>query len=142
MDRRAVLVHEIADARAALAAARELRVSVTLVSAPSGAAALGPGWWHAAVGRVRAEYPEVVCTAILDCGARADLVQAALRIGLRDLCFRGAGPVARKLADIAGRLGATLHRRPRKALDLTAVADRHAACRAWLSKSGPRQGRG
>lgn len=133
MRRRAVLVHDIADARAALGAAAALGVPVILVSPPSGAAALGPGWWQAAIDLARADYPEADCTAILDCGARADLVQAALRIGLRDLCFRGPRATARKLAEIAAHCGATLHVRPREPLDLRGVSNREAACRAWLS---------
>lgn len=135
MEPHPVLVHEIADARAALEAAAALGRPVTLVSAPSGAAALGPGWWHALLAQVRSDYPGVACTAILDCGARADLVQAALRSGLHDLCFRGPAAVARKLADIAGQQGGRLHPPPRKPLDLTGVVDREAACRAWLAKA-------
>jgi hypothetical protein len=87
--------------------------------------------------QMAAEYPEVQVTAILDCGARADLAQAALRQGLVDICFRGPAAVARKLAEIAARRGARLHRRLPQALDLTGVADPEAACRAWLSKKRP-----
>jgi hypothetical protein len=134
---RAVLVHEIADARAALAAARVLGADVVLVSAASGAASLGPGWWQAMLRQMVAEYPEVQVTAILDCGARADLTQAALRQGLADICYRGPAGGARKLADIAAQRGARLHRCLPQALDLTGVADPEAACRAWLSKKRP-----
>ena len=131
---RAVAVHGIADARAALAAAAETGVPVVLVSAPSGAAALGAGWWQALIRQLAAEFPGVAVTAILDCGSRADLVQAALRQGLRELCFRGAPGVARKLAEIADQYGARLHRRLPEALDLTGFPDPAAACRDWLSK--------
>lgn len=134
---RAVLVHDIGDARAALAAARALGLGVVLVSPPSGAASLGAGWWQGMLRQLAAEYPEVQVTAILDCGARADLAQAALRQGLADICYRGPAGVARKLAEIAARRGARLHRRLPQALDLTGVADRGAACRAWLSKKRP-----
>ncbi|MGH6912642.1 MAG: hypothetical protein ACREH3_02925 [Geminicoccales bacterium] len=136
---RAVVIHEIADGRSALAAAAELAVPVLLVSAPSGAAALGAGWWQALVRQLSAEYPDMAVTAILDCGCRADLVQAALRQGLGDLGYRGPPSVASKLQDIAGQRGARLHRRLPQALDLTGVLDRDAACRAWLSKK--RRGR-
>lgn len=137
---RAVTVHEIADARAALQAAAELGEAVVLVSPPAGAAALGAGWWQALLRQLAAEYPEVAVSAILDCGARADLVQAALRQGLRELCFRGSRRAARKLSDIAGQYGARLHRRLPEALDLTGFPDRTVACREWLSKM--RRGRG
>jgi DNA-binding transcriptional LysR family regulator len=138
----AVLVHEIADARAALAAARALGADTVLVSAASGAASLGAGWWQAMLRQMAADYPEVQVTAILDCGARADLAQAALRQGLVDICYRGPAAVARKLADIAGQRGARLHRRLPQALDLTGAADREAACRAWLTKKGRRRAAG
>lgn len=134
---RAVTVHEIADARAALQAAAELGKAAVLVSPPAGAAALGAGWWQALLRQLATEYPDATVCAILDCGTRADLVQAALRQGLRELCFRGPPRVARKLADIAGQHGARLHRRLPEALDLTGFPDRAAACRAWLSKNGP-----
>lgn len=137
MKTRAVLVHEIADARAALAAARALGDGVVLVSPPSGAASLGAGWWQAMLRLAAAEYPEVEVTAILDCGARADLAQAALRQGLAALCYRGPAGIARKLAEIAAPRGARLHRRLPQALDLMGVVDREAACRAWLSKKRP-----
>ena len=133
---RAVLVHEIADARAALAAGRALGLGVVLVSPASGAASLGAGWWQAMLRQMATEYPEVQVAAILDCGTRAELAQAALRQGLVEICYRGPAAVARKLADIASQHGARLHRRLPQALDLTGVADREAACREWLTKKG------
>src|SRR5690606_23193661 len=77
--------------------------------------------------------------AVLDCGDRADLVQAALRQGLTDLAYRGPAATARRLGDIAGQCAARLHRRLPKPLDLAGVSDRQAACRAWLSKAGGRK---
>lgn len=130
---RAVLVHGIADARAALAAARALGREVVLVSPASGAASLGPGWWQAVLRQAAQECPYVPFLALLDCGARTDLAQAALRQGLADICYRGPAASARKLADIAAHYGARLHRRLPRALDLTGVDDREAACHAWLS---------
>lgn len=137
---RAVVIHEIADARAALAAAAALRVPVLLLSAPSGAASLGAGWWQALVRRMTVEYPDVQFTALLDCGTRADLAQAALRQGLSDLCYRGPAATARRLSDIADQLGARLVRRRPKALDLMGISDRAAALRAWLSGAGSKTG--
>ena len=126
-------MHGLADAEAALAAAAELGLPVTLVSAPSGAAAGGAGWFEAVVRRAAAAFPAVEVTAILDCGDRADLAQAALRQGLKDVCFRGPARVADRLADIAGQRDARLHRRLPPALDLFGAADRAAACRRWLA---------
>ncbi len=133
---RAIVIHSFAHAREALGAARDLGCPVMLMSAASGAAALGAGWWQALIRQLQAEYPDVQFTALLDCGTRADLVQSALRQGLTDLCFRGSPAGARPLGEIAERRGARLVRRRPPALDLLGVADPAAACRAWLSKTG------
>jgi hypothetical protein len=138
----AIVVHSIAEARAALATARALGVPVLLVSPPSGAASLGAGWWEALVRRLAAEYPDVQFTALLDCGSRADLVQSAMRQGLTDVVFRGPAATGRRLDEIAVQGGARLHRRLPPALDLAGVADPVGACRAWLSKTGRRPGAG
>ncbi len=71
--------------------------------------------------------------AVLDCADRADLAQAALRQGVTQICYRGSPDLARRLADIAGQYGATLHRKMPLALDLLHVDDPSAACGAWLS---------
>lgn len=134
---RAILVHEIADACAALAAAEQLGVAVTLASAPCGAAALGAGWWQAVTRQAAAAFPAARFVAVLDCGDRADLAQAALRQGIGDVCYRGPAIRAGKLADIAGQCGARLHRRLPPALDLTGMREREPACRDWLSGSAP-----
>ncbi|HLB80355.1 MAG TPA: hypothetical protein VJJ77_07615 [Dongiaceae bacterium] len=126
-------MHGLADAEAALAAAARLGVPLTLVSAPGGAESGGAGWFEAVVRRAAAAHPEVEVTAILDCGDRADLVQAALRQGLKDVCFRGPARIADRLADIARQRDARLHRRLPPALDLFGAADRAAACRRWLA---------
>lgn len=144
---RAVVVHGIADARAALAAARDLGVAVTLASPPAAAESLGVGWWASLARRLRTEYPDVAFMALLDCGTRADLVQAALRQGLaRDgttaLCFRGPTATARRLGDIAARYGAKIVGRMPQALDPADDSRRAAALAAWLSKTGPRRGAG
>jgi hypothetical protein len=131
---RAVIIHELADAMAALEAAAELGVPVTLLSAPGGAASVGAGWFDAVVREARAAFPQVPADAVLDCGDRADLAQAALRHGLKAICFRGSAAVAARLADIAGQRGAVLYRRFPRALDPFGVADRAAACRAWLAE--------
>jgi hypothetical protein len=130
---RPVIIHELRHARAALAAAAAARVPVELWSAPGAAAYVGAGWYDAVVRRAAAETPQARFVAVLDCADRADLVQAALRQGLKEVCYRGAPGVARRLAGIARRYGATLHRKLPLALDLLDVDDPLAACRTWLS---------
>lgn len=132
MKPRAVIIHELGHARAALAAAAEVGVPVELWSAPGAAAAAGAGWFDAVILAAGSERHGALFVAVLDCADRADLVQAALRQGLRHVCFRGSKAVAARLADIAGQYGATLHRRLPRALDLWDRTDAYAACRAWL----------
>ena len=133
MKARAVIIHELAHARAALAAAAELGVAVELWSAPGAAAYAGAGWFDAVMRAAGNQAPAAVFTGVLDCDDRADLAQAALRQGLTHVCFRGAQAVAVRLADIARQYGATLHRRRPRALDLIYTDDPLAACRGWLA---------
>ena len=133
MKPRAVIIHELAHACAALAAAAELGVPVELWSAPGAAAYAGAGWFDAVMRAAGNRVPAAVFIAVLDCHDRADLVQAALRQGLTDVCFRGPKAVAVRLADVARQYGATLHRKMPTALDLLHADDPPAACRAWLA---------
>jgi len=130
---RAVIIHGLAHARAALTAAAALDMPVELWSAPGAAAYAGAGWFDALLWAAGNQAPPAVFIGVLDCDDRADLVQAALRQGLTHICFRGSNAAAARLADIARQCGATLHRkRPLRALDLDERADAEAACRAWL----------
>ena len=52
---------------------------------------------------------------------------AALRQGLRRVCFTGSRAAAAKLSAIAEAQGAEVVARPRRALDLRGVADPEAA---------------
>ena len=133
MKARAVTIHDLAHARAALAAAAELGVSVELWSAPGAAAYAGAGWFDAILRSAGNQTPAAVFIGVLDCDDRADLVQAALRQGLRHVCFRGAQAVAVRLSDIAGHYRATLHRKLPRTLDLLYTDDPLAACRTWLA---------
>jgi len=132
MKGRAVVIHELAHARAALAAAAALGVPVALWSAPGAAAYAGAGWFDAVLRAAGNQVPAAVFIGVLDCDDRADLVQAALRQGLTHVHFRGAKAVAARLADIARQGGAALYRKRPRALDLSDRADPEAACRAWL----------
>ena len=96
-----IVVHDLAQARAALQAAAELGVEIELCSAPGAAAYAGIGYLQAlgqAAGR----------ELRIDCGDDAGLVMAALRVGCRRLAFSGAPNVAAKLADMAAQVGAEL----------------------------------
>jgi hypothetical protein len=132
MTARAVVIHELAHARAAVAAAVWAGVAVELWSAPGAVASAGPGWFDATVRLAVAEGPDATVTAVLDCHDRADLVQAALRQGLGHVHYGGPEAVARRLADIARQSGAILHRRRPPALDLLYCDNPESACRRWL----------
>jgi hypothetical protein len=130
---RGIVVCSLAEAQAALQAAGDCGVAVVLLSPPYGAASLGIGWFKAMAELARAAFPQVDAAFVLDCGDRADHVQAAFRDGLRDVCFTGPAAIRRKLEDIAAQYGARLRRRRPAALDLPAGGDAVAACRAWLA---------
>jgi hypothetical protein len=130
---KAVIVHSLADARVALAAAADLGVPVTLASAPGAAAYAGPGWFQELVAQAAAEVPQAACQAVIDCAERPGDVLLALRLGLERVRFTGKRDVARKLAAIAEQQGATLITGRLEALDLRGAADPAAACHEWLA---------
>jgi hypothetical protein len=118
---------------AALEAAAALARPVALWSASGAGIYAGAGWFSAVERRARASVPGARADFILDCAERADLTQEAFRAGIRDVCFTGPANVAERLADIAGKWRARLHRRRPKALDLLDEADPAAACRRFLA---------
>ena len=97
-------VHDLGQARAALAAARASGATPSWSPARDLAAFAGVGFWHA------------VATAlgqpvVIDCGDDAGLAMAALREGCRDLLFTGPEAIAVKLDSMAAQLGGRLRRR-------------------------------
>ena len=133
MSGKRIVVHSLADARVALAAARDLKVPVTLVSAEAAGGYAGASWFKALIDAAAAEFPEVVLTAVLDCGDEAGTVMNALRHGLKRVRFTGAAAALRRLKDIARQLGAEIETgKPPKALDLLDRRDPVAAARSYL----------
>ena len=127
-----VVVHDLNQARIALAAARTAGKPITLLSAPAAASAVGPAWFATLVRTVRAEFPDLEIEAILDCGRAAGRAMAALQAGFNGIVFTGSEGVLLKLADIGEDQRCTLYDTRPKALDLMAERDPAAACRAWL----------
>lgn len=128
-----IVIHSLAHARAALVAATELDLPVTLTSAPGAAAYLGAPVFREMVAAAEREFPDADVTALLDCGDDAGLALNALRHGLKVIRLKAADPVLARVADIAGQLGATLDPTPdAPALDLLEAADPRQACRDWL----------
>jgi len=110
----AVIVHGLDDARLALSVGRP----VTLLSAPGAALYAGCGWWRALVRRLRAEFPSVRFTDVLDCGDGAGQALAALRIGQSMLVLAPSAPGWDEIAAIAAAQGGRVLVAAPVALDL------------------------
>ena len=132
--KRRVIVHSLEQARAALRAAAELGVGVTLASASGAGAYAGPLWFKALIDAARKAHPEVELDAVLDCAEEAGTALAALRAGIRRIAFSGPPDVAATLAAIAAAQGATLETGPGgEALDLLDTRDPYDAARAFFA---------
>ncbi len=132
MGGRAVIVHSLDHARAALSAAGRAGLAVTLRSAPGAAAYLGASVFAGMIAEAARVNPGVAFTAVLDCGADPGLALNALRQGIGCIRIDVPAEVRGRIADIAAQSGATLDEADGPALDLLAVADPSAACRDWL----------
>src|SRR3990167_5130631 len=81
---RPIIVHDIEDARAALAAAVEAGIaSLTLRSAVGAARYLGATVFRDMIAEAARPYPGVAVTAVFDCGDDPGLALGALRHGLK-----------------------------------------------------------
>jgi hypothetical protein len=122
----AVIIHGLADARAALAPG----LPVTLLSAPGAAIYAGAGWWRAIM--------QAVCPAdpdILDCGTAAGRALEALRAGQNTLVLRAPDAILAEIRAMADRHGATILSTAPASLDLARPgAGRLLA--AWLGDRG------
>ena len=107
-----IVVANLAQARAALDAARASGEKVALATAPDAAIQYGVLHFAQLAERLRAEYPELKPRLAVDCGDRGDLAHAAMQLGLKHLVFRGDPAMAAKLADIAVGLGVRLESYP------------------------------
>jgi fructose/tagatose bisphosphate aldolase len=131
-----IIVHSLADARAAVAAAAELGLPVTLMSAPGAGAYAGALWWKALVAAAAADHPAAQVASILDCGEEAGSVLAAFRAGLKHVRFTGPDAAREKLAALAEARGAILEREAAEpVLALDGRRDAAAVCRAFLAGS-------
>jgi hypothetical protein len=130
---RRIIVHSLGDARAALAAARDLKVPVTLASAAGVGGYAGPLWFKSLIAAARAECPEAAAEAVLDCGSEAGTTLAALRHGFKRVRFTGDAAALQPLREIAQELGAEIETgEAPEALDLLDETDPEAAARDYL----------
>jgi hypothetical protein len=130
---RAVIIHSLDHARAAMKAAAGLGTQATLLSAPGAAAYAGAGWFLEVIAIAQSEHPTAAVIAVLDCADHPGLVLGALRGGCRAVRFAGCGPARKRIEDIAGQYGAILYETDAPALDLAGEPDPEEACRIWLS---------
>ena len=122
-----VVVHDRAQAEAALAAAEEVGCAIWLRSAPDAAA-------YAGVGYLKALGDALGHEIVVDCGEDAGLAMAALRTGCRRLAFSGPRAVSQRLAEMATEVGAWYRHETQApgALWLSPDDDARSRCRAWL----------
>ena len=132
-DGRPVIVRNLAQARAAVAAAKTVGVPLILRSPPDMAGALGAAVFRRLVDEAVACHPTVSVTAVYDCGPNPGWALDALREGLDAVHIQGTPAAKRRMADIAAAHGARLDASPGTALNLDDEANPEVACRAWLT---------
>jgi hypothetical protein len=107
-----VTVSNLAQARAALDAARVAGEAIALASPPDAAIQYGVLFYVKLSEQLGAEYPDLKPVIAVDCGDRGDLAHDAMRLGLKSVVFRGDLRMAEKLSDIAETLGVRLESHP------------------------------
>lgn len=135
MGRYDIVVHSLAQAVAALAAAREAGVTVRLVSAPAAAATLGALAFRDMIAAAEGGMSGSSAGAVLDCGDAPGLALNAMRHGIKVVRVEASPEVRRSLGDIAAQCGAALDEDRRDTLDLRDAVDARAEVRAWLEAS-------
>lgn len=127
----AVIVHDAAQARLALAAGGK----VTLLSAPGAGAFAGVLWWQGLISASGASPPH-----ILDCGDAAGHALAALRAGQRLIVLGCPSAIFDEVAARAAGLGARLLPAAPPALDLARPGATRQLARWVTQPVAPRQG--
>jgi hypothetical protein len=102
-----IVVENIDDVAAALGN-REASADLCLWSPPDAASIHGVLWFVALQQLCGERFADHRLDIVLDCGDRADLAHAALREGLRVICFRGRPALLSKLQGIAAACGAVI----------------------------------
>ncbi|MSO93230.1 MAG: hypothetical protein EXQ86_07500 [Rhodospirillales bacterium] len=136
MSGRPIIIHDLAQANAALAAAEALSTPVVVRSAPGAAASLGAAVFRDIVTEARKAHPAAQVTAVLDCGGDAGHALNALRHGIGRIRVRLRTDVRARILDIAAQSGATVEDAgdEQAALDLLDAEDAYAEARAWLER--------
>ncbi len=131
-----IIVHTLAETCAALQAAAEAEVFVTVQSPPNAVRSLGIGYFQAMLDAARRQVPAARSLGVLDCGPAPGLAVAALKAGIEAVRVTAEPAVLDKLAEIATQSGARLFRDPPDAvLDLQDHPSPLAAARGFLAAS-------
>jgi len=133
MNRPVILVRDLETALAAAKAAADAGVPVMLLSEKECALTAGVGWFDAIMRAARRHAPKADAIGLIDCGSRADLVQAAFRQGIDGAVYRGSPKIAVKLASIASQAGRILRSCRPPAFD-PGTANDPAAIGSWLAR--------
>jgi fructose/tagatose bisphosphate aldolase len=131
--RPAIIVHDLAQARAALVAAAALEVPVALRSAPGAASYLGPAVFRAIIDAARAGGADADVVAVMDCGQDAGRALSALRHGIERVRVDLPPATVARIADIATCYGAAVDDEDVPVLNLLNCPDPAAACQKWLA---------
>ena len=126
-----VIVHALAQAQAAVAAARAAGQGLILLSSVAAGSQAGAAWWRALIALSGHQGED-----ILDCGTDGAAALEALRLGQRRLVIEG--PFAASLADTAAGLGAAVVGRP-AGLDLSLPGAARALAHYFGPVPGPWQ---
>ncbi|MEZ5648494.1 MAG: hypothetical protein R3E60_06085 [Alphaproteobacteria bacterium] len=130
------IIHNLAQAEAAVSAGRIANKSVTLWSAPGAAYYVGVGWWQGLRTLLDRSLPRErkkdTYTMVLDCGSAAGFAMAAIRMGVSGICFLGTEDVTRKLADMASVRGIDFLTVRQTASDLAEVKNPQSFCLHYL----------
>lgn len=127
------IVHDLAQAEAALRAAADCKVPVILESPPNAAQSWGAPYFLKLITAARGAVSGAQCEAILDCGDAAGVALEALRRGAKWLRVAGDAKVVADVTDIAAQMGGHVESGPRAdMLDLDGVRDPYDAARRFI----------
>jgi len=128
-----IIVHDVTQARAALASADALGRRVTLQSPAATSAAMGPALFAEICALARSGHEAAFAGAIFDCGDEAGQALAAIRQGGLDLLIDLPADAAAKLKDMAQQSGARVIEKSGAAvLDLADTGDAAESVRHFL----------
>jgi hypothetical protein len=141
-----LIIHDLAQAVAALAAAEATSTAIQLESAPGAAGYAGAGWFAAVIEAARATHPQARVLAVLDCGAEPGLALGAIREGVEAIRTQARPAVRAKIKAIGQAAKVeVLEGKPGPALDLGTIVpgprgpkEIEAAARDYLAKRRPR----